>query len=682
MSNRWRGPSSRCTRRTYTGTDGPFRPGRGVRRPRSADHLDLDSEAFARLAHPHLEAADAQPFAAIGPHPSGARSLGRRRRRRRRGPHQAGREAVGQQAGQPSGGRPRGADHHQIEVRHAGLPQTGEEALRWGRAAEDEDRHPAGLPQLGPGGRLREGIRGAPAVLEGGEEGDDQGQQHQHHRAVGPAASPAASPAAMGIALTARAEDSHQPEEDQGRKMGQAQRTGGQAGGPLGHQLDPADEHAGRQVQDVGHRSPSGQPGRHPADEPPGHGGRSRRCGQHVGGHRHHGHPPERRDQERCHRHLRSHGRGQHLGQRRRPGDQAPERRPQPEQAGRRRHREPEAEAAHQERVGQQQSGDGEGQHPGARGGTGRHRRGGRHTGHGPGPKHRRLEPGDRPEGDQDGQGGDPATPDPEPTQQGAEHGQHEGHVLPRHDQQVGEARSPEGVGHLGRLLAVVAEHEPGEEGPGGDRQAVGTPEEEITEAVDGAGEGRSPIGGHHLLHAQPADDVTDLEPGSIVGRGCQPTDDVGPLPRRQLVEQAGRRPPGPQLEAAGASPHLDPYRTAAPLRVGHEGDRTVPRPPGHRLHPLPRPVAEAGGQQRHSDDQPLRAPPHPRRHDRGHSDRPRHGQCRLGSETGGHGQGHGLTGPQRPAGPVGRPLAPDRTPRCAPQRILHLAPRLGRAAS
>ena len=51
--------------------------------------------------------------------------------------------------------------------------------------------------------------------------------------------------------------------------------------------------------------------------------------------------------------------------------------------------------------------------------------------------------------------------PEPQPPKPGGREGQHEGDVLARHGQQVGEAGAQEVVGQLHRLLSVVADHEP-----------------------------------------------------------------------------------------------------------------------------------------------------------------------------------------------------------------------------
>ena len=57
-----------------------------------------------------------------------------------------------------------------------------------------------------------------------------------------------------------------------------------------------------------------------------------------------------------------------------------------------------------------------------------------------------------------------PPRPQRQPPEHGPGHRQHERHVLPGHREEVGEADAAEGVGEVGRLLAVVADHEAREE--------------------------------------------------------------------------------------------------------------------------------------------------------------------------------------------------------------------------
>jgi hypothetical protein len=215
--------------------------------------------------------------------------------------------------------------------------------------------------------------------------------------------------------------------------------------------------------------------------------------------------------QQRTHPRLRRQGRGRGQGDRaRQPGEPLRHRRGQREDAGRGRHGELEADRSGEARVGDQQNEDRRpqgddraprpaGEHPGQR-----------DHGHHPGPEHRRLGPGEQhEEDDRAGPHGEPGPPRrPQQDGQADDRGEDHRDVLPRHGQQVAEARGPEVLLERGVEPAVVTEGQPEEEAGVPVRESpVDAPMEDRADALDQTkdrvGGGAQAVLRVHLEHAE-----------------------------------------------------------------------------------------------------------------------------------------------------------------------------------
>ena len=121
------------------------------------------------------------------------------------------------------------------------------------------------------------------------------------------------------------------------------------------------------------------------------------------------------------------------------PGSTDRERRRHDHDGGGRTHRELEPDRPHEERVDEEQAGDRQRDDadPGHR--SAGHRDGRREPGHGRGAQHRGLEAGHHPEEPDDRERPGEAGPQPQAAEHRAGQRQGEGHVLPRHGQQVGQ---------------------------------------------------------------------------------------------------------------------------------------------------------------------------------------------------------------------------------------------------
>ena len=223
----------------------------------------------------------------------------------------------------------------------------------------------------------------------------------------------------------------------------------------------------------------------------------------------------------------------------------------------------------------------------------------------------------------------------------GSEEGEDEGHVLPRYDEQVREARGPEVVGDLGPLLAVVAQDEAGEQGPPLGRQvgraAQQRPPEAVGQAAGHAARGRQRRAGHR----EPGPHVAPGQPHPGVGRhGLQLAPQLHPLPRQPVAQGPGRRAAGPRLDPLPADAHVDPEGAGHLGRVADQGGHARPRPRGRAVASRPTPG--------HRGPTPPSAAP-TISHDRpaqqeGDGDQDQHRQegqrpGRPGAEAGDHGQ-------------------------------------------
>src|SRR5207302_9520687 len=105
------------------------------------------------------------------------------------------------------------------------------------------------------------------------------------------------------------------------------------------------------------------------------------------------------------------------------------------------------------------------------------------------------------------------------PSQRRPDDGEGEGDVLARDGEKVAEPRGPEVVDGAGRLVAVVAEDESGEQGPLGGWQRGGAPFEQPPEPVGPAIGQRSGLPAADATDGQAAGDVPDRGPAPVAGR-------------------------------------------------------------------------------------------------------------------------------------------------------------------
>ena len=215
----------------------------------------------------------------------------------------------------------------------------------------------------------------------------------------------------------------------------------------------------------------------------------------------------------------------------------------------------------------------------------------------------------------------------------------------PGHDEQVRQARGPEVVGDLRALVAVVAQDEPGEQGPVAGRQDAGTPQQGAAEAVgqaagDVAGRRqRRPGDGH------PGRDVAAGQALAGVGRhGRQQPAQLHSLAGEPVAQRPGRRPPRPRLDPLAADAHVGPQGAGRVGGVADQGGDARPLAERRRAEAGPRPGPEGGGGQRHRQHEqhrPAQA--------QGDGDQRQHRQQRErpgGPRAGARGEGQGDGGP------------------------------------
>ncbi len=465
-------------------------------------------------------------------------------------PHLERAIAIGEHIDELGGAAAAAGGDDQIEVGDPRVAQTPEEPLGAGLARHRQHRGTTVTPQQAPRRRLGLPARVGPGETHTGRgEHDDEGR---HGQAPVGRRRPARHPERTGRAGDDEVGDAEVPERDRGATVR--------------HELDPAEQPPGREVQHLGPRL-THQPGQRPPDEAPHHRRAGGGDGEQVRGDGRDRQPTGESGEQRRDGELGGERHRERLDEPAWTGQVRDEHRGDEEEAGGGGDRELEPEGAGQERVGQHRGRDGERQDPHPVGGPGAARRGRSDRGHGRGPDDRRFEPGQRREPQQHHEGGHPAPAQIEAAEGRPGHGEDEGDVLAGHDEQVGQPRGPEVVGHHRRLAPVVAEHEPPEQRPGVGRQVGGAPEQEAAEAVQ-RGEG---LAGRVLrldrLDAQSTDDVADGEPRRTLHRR-QPTRHEHPIAGEPLVEHPRGRSSGPGLEVAGAVAHPDPERALHPLRI------------------------------------------------------------------------------------------------------------------
>lgn len=373
-----------------------------------------------------------------------------------------------------------------------------------------------------------------------------------------------------------------------------AQLTQPQPGRPRCDPGDPPGQQERRHL-DEGGGAAAQHPGREASGEPPHHQRPGRRHGQQVGGDRGGRDTPEHRDEDRRGASLGREGGGQRRGQPPRTREASGQRTAERQDARAGPHRELEAHRPDEERVDEHQGRDCQGQQPatrrrapqpgGGRGQTRHHRR----------PQHRRLEAGDeREEGDQpDGERPAPAQAQPGPHRAGG--GEHEGHVLAGHGQQVREPGRPEVVGQVDGLAAVVAEHDAQEETLEPIRQAGRASTQQAPDAVGEPADGVTRPPRPRGLHLQLGRHVAPGQAGPDgVGRGPEASAELDALARQAIVEPAGRAAPRPRLDAATSNPHDDPDRAGHGLGIGEQGHGAREGPGLGWRQPGPRPSGQA----------------------------------------------------------------------------------------
>ena len=211
--------------------------------------------------------------------------------------------------------------------------------------------------------------------------------------------------------------------------------------------------------------------------------------------------------------------------------------------------REQEAHGSHEQRVDEEHPGDREREQAQARDGPAERRRHQCDTRHRLGTQHRRLPARDEPEEDEHHDGGrEPAT-EAQPTEQRRGEREDERHVLPGDDEEVGEPRGPEVVDVLDRLLAVVTEHEAGEEGAAvvGERRGPG--EQRAAHAVRQSGDGAAERPRADLIDGEARPDVPagqSIAPRVAPARAAPP-----PRPAHPPSGRASARPPPPRAHAS-----------------------------------------------------------------------------------------------------------------------------------
>ena len=352
------------------------------------------------------------------------------------------------------------------------------------------------------------------------------------------------------------------------------------------------------------------QPGQRAGPQPPHHQRTGDRAGRDVGRECGERHRAEHGDQHRRDGELRTGGDAEPLAEPARSGQAARDAGREEEDTGGRRHREAEPERVDEERIDQQEQDDGDAQVPRPTTGSARGPGEQGHRGHERGPEHGRLEPGDERERGNHGHGEHEPGPDPEALQHRADHDQHERHVLARHGEQVGEAGGAEVGGELGRLGAVIAEHEAGEQGPTTGRQGDGAAVEQAAIAVGGPRRHRAVADGFDRLDDHAAGEVARHRPFRGVAEGTGRAGDPGAVTGqagRQRGDGLRRAHLGEEPTTIGVGFELEPAVDGGG-RVGEDGDDPAERADRRRVQPRLCPVGEHAREQQQAETERHRA--------------------------------------------------------------------------
>lgn len=136
------------------------------------------------------------------------------------------------------------------------------------------------------------------------------------------------------------------------------------------------------------------------------------------------------------------------------------------------------------------------------------------------------------------------------------------------------QARRPEGIGHVGRLGAIVAERDAGQQAALPVGQALRAAGEGAAQAVGQAGRRAARTPARHGVDAQPPGDVAMAQPTLAAAGGLDPADDADTLTGQSIVERAGSRGSGHPAQSASVESQVGRH-TAAPIghRVAHQRD-------------------------------------------------------------------------------------------------------------
>ena len=186
----------------------------------------------------------------------------------------------------------------------------------------------------------------------------------------------------------------------------------------------------------------------------------------------------------------------------------------------------------------------------------------------------------------------------------------------------MAEAGGAEVVDQVGRLVAVVAEDEAGEQGALGRRQRPRTVDERAPYAVRGAAGGVAVAVVTDVLHPQLAGDVLlGQPPAHVAGRGAHRADDGDALARLTGLQRRGGAAVGPCLQMARARPDLDPHAAGQALRIGDQRHHALIGRRWHGRRARPCRHGQGTGQQCGAEAQQRRPPRQQRRR---HDDRAR----------------------------------------------------------
>ncbi len=359
---------------------------------------------------------------------------------------------------------------------------------------------------------------------------------------------------------------------------GMAQRRSGR---PAGHQLDPPEQDPCGGVQQ-GSDGRGSQPGERTGGHPPHH--HQPRCGdrEHVRRHRGDRKGPERAEQQRGHAELGGERHPDGLGQppwpRKRPSDRIGGHGDRRDRSD----RELEPERPDEQRVDEEQPGDGQRQHPeaglgtsdgGGRRGEGRHRRGPRDGG---------LEAREEGEATDQREGQPEAGPEPQATGERTGQGEHERDVLPGDREEVDQAGALEVVGQVGGLVPVVTHDQAGEQGCPTLAQVLGASVQRPPVAVRRAG--RQARGRARSTTGGPSADRRGGGTGST--RSGRPGAPASPAPRGAPPPAAARarsprdRTPGGARDGGRRGPRP---RRGPPRPRGRSAGSASSRPTGAR---------------------------------------------------------------------------------------------------